>query len=73
MSRAERSAVQFLGTFHQPEPRAKLIVERFGIVAHHFKAAASCRAFGSKRANDHMAAHLDRARYVSYIGDTLLD
>ena len=64
--------MQFLQTFHEPEASAKLIVERFGIIAHYVKPAAFCRAFRSERTNDHMAALFDRMPYRIDIGSTLL-
>ena len=60
--RAERRLVQLFRAFDQSEARAKLFVQGFGVVADDIETAAFGWAFWSERADDDMAAGLNRTR-----------
>jgi len=49
---------------------AKLVVQRFGVIAHHFEPAAFRGAFWAKGANDYVAAWLYSASNLSNVGKT---
>ena len=69
---SKRGVVQLLGTLYEAESRAELAVKRIGVITHYFEPAAFRRTFRAKRADNDVAAVLDRARHSIDIGNTLL-
>jgi len=64
--------VQLLGTLNEAESRAKLAMKRFRVITHYFEPAAFRRSFRAKRADNDMAAVLDRASHSVDISIALL-
>lgn len=52
--------MQFLRALHQPKATTKLVMKRFCVVANYIQAAALGRALRAKRANNDVAAGLNR-------------
>ena len=68
---AERCLVQLFRAFDQSEARAEFFVQGFGVVADDIETAAFGWAFWSERANDDMAARLNRTRDLPNVGGPL--
>src|SRR5215471_2700632 len=64
--------VQLLYTVDQPKPRSELVVEGIRVIANNIEAAAFCRALGSERAHDDVAAQRDGTRDLANRRGTLL-
>ena len=64
--------MQLLGTLNEAESCAKLVMKRISVITHDFEPAASCRTFRAKRADNDVAAVLDRAPHGVDLANTLI-